>query len=102
MFGHMKCKDSYNQFLSCCYHEREVELDKMRRDVSRHNEWYWLNIYDENGEIGKQAIWKPEENMTSLWKQMAYNMFYGDSANIGKNKEERIMQKLRLEKLRQI
>ena len=27
--------------------------------------------------------------MTAYWKQMAYNMFYGDTANIGNNNEER-------------
>ena len=53
MFGHMHCKEPYTAFLNCCYHEREVELDKMRRDTQLHTEWYWLNIYDENGEIGK-------------------------------------------------
>ena len=97
MFGHMKCKKVYNEFLNCCYHEREVELDKMRRDTSLHNEWYWLNIYDENGEIGKQALWKPEESMTAMWKKMAYNMFYGDTANLGKNEEEREIKKQKLE-----
>ena len=53
MFGHQACKGHYSKFVNCCYHEREVELDKMRRDVKSHSEWYWLNIYDENGEIGK-------------------------------------------------
>ena len=100
MFGHMKCKKVYSDFLSCCYHEREVELDKMRRDISLHKEWYWLNIYDENGEIGKQELWKPEESMTGMWKKMGYNMFYGDSANIGNNKEEREIKKQKLESLR--
>ncbi len=68
--------------------------------MSLHKEWYWLNIYDENGEIGKQAQWQPEEKMTGMWRKMAYNMFYGDSANIGKNKEERELKKQKLESLR--
>ena len=63
LFGHNKCKEVYNEFVNCSYHEREVELDKLRRDTTRHTEWYWLNIYDEDGEIGKQAAWKPEQNL---------------------------------------
>ena len=31
--------------------------------------------------------------MTAMWKKMAYNMFYGDTANLGKNKEERELKK---------
>ena len=65
---HMSCKPVYDDFLNCCYHEREVELDKLRRDVSRHDEWYWLNIYDEHGEIGKQKDWRPDEKLTSMWR----------------------------------
>ena len=38
---------------------------------------YWLNIYDEEGEIGKQAKWKPEENIKGMWHEMAYNTFMG-------------------------
>ena len=53
IFGHLECNNQYTDFLNCCYHEQQVELDKMRRDPSKHTEWYWLNIYDENGEIGK-------------------------------------------------
>ena len=47
------CKSEFDSFINCCYHEQHVELDKMRRDTKIHNEWYWLNLYDENGEIGK-------------------------------------------------
>ena len=27
-------------------------MDKKRRDMDRNPEWWWQNIYDENGEIG--------------------------------------------------
>ena len=77
MFGHQACKTHYSLFVNCCYHEREVELDKMRRDVKRHTEWYWLNIYDEHGEIGAQAVWKPEESIPGMWRKIGYNMFIG-------------------------
>ena len=77
MFGHQACKTHYSKFVNCCYHEREVELDKMRRDRRRHSEWYWLNIYDEHGEIGKQAVWKPEDSLTGMWRKIAYDMFIG-------------------------
>lgn len=49
------CKKEFDAFRNCCYHEQQVELDKMRRDTKSHNEWYWLNLYDEDGETGKQA-----------------------------------------------
>jgi len=28
-------------------------MDKLRRDLSRHPEWWWRVLYDENGEIGE-------------------------------------------------
>ena len=68
MFGHYKCKRQYNAFLSCVAHEQQVELDKLRRDTKRHKEWYWLNIYDENGEIGKQAEWMPERDLKGIYQ----------------------------------
>ena len=103
MFGQRKCSEQYNAFVNCCYHEREVELDKMRRNTKQHTEWFWLNIYDENGEIGKQAEWKPEENVFGMWKQMLYHMFYGQKIKnlISVNKEEKEVQEKRLEELRQ-
>jgi len=27
-------------------------MDKLRRDTSRHPDWWWRSFYDENGEIG--------------------------------------------------
>ena len=76
MFKMFRCKPQFNEFLRCCYHEQQVELDKLRRDVKRHEEWYWLNIYDENGEIGKQAEWEPETQLTKIWGTFIYNMIY--------------------------
>ena len=73
MFGQYHCKSVYTEFLNCCYHEREVELDKMRRDTKLHTEWYWLNLYDESGEIGKQKDWKPVEGIFGVWKHMWYD-----------------------------
>ena len=32
-------------------------MDKKRRDMSRHSEWWWRELYDENGEIMDQAEW---------------------------------------------
>jgi len=31
----------------------EVELDKRRRDIITNNEWWWRELYDEDGEIGR-------------------------------------------------
>ena len=73
------CKDQFNNFINCCYHEQQVELDKMRRDTKMHDEWYWLNLYDEDGETGKQALWEPENSLTGIWGTFLYNMVYKDS-----------------------
>ena len=48
----------------------------MRRDTKKHDEWYWLVLYDESGEIGKQAEWEPEASLTGIWGTFLYNMFY--------------------------
>lgn len=48
----------------------------MRRDTKKHNEWWWLCLYDETGEVGKQAEWRPEEKLTQMWKSMLYNMVF--------------------------
>ena len=61
----------------------------MRRDVSKHTEWYWLNIYDENGEIGKQATWQPEESLFGQQKKMLYNMFFGCKVDFDKDKKKK-------------
>ena len=47
------CRKQFDDFLNCCYHEQQVELDKLRRDTKKHTEWWWLCLYDESGEIGK-------------------------------------------------
>ena len=71
-----KCKTEFNAFINCCYHEQQVELDKMRRDTQKHDEWYWLCLYDEDGEIGKQAAWEPASSLTGIWGTFLYNMIY--------------------------
>lgn len=50
-----KCPQEFALMKKCFVEEMEVEMDKRRRDVIRNNEWWWTNIYDENGEIGQQA-----------------------------------------------
>ena len=37
----------------CFDHEFEVEMDKLRRDMKINTEWWWTNLYNENGEIGQ-------------------------------------------------
>ena len=69
----------------------------MRRDTKKHNEWWWLCLYDENGEIGKQAEWKPEEKLHNMWiKQILYNMIF--KAKDSRMTEEQ--RETRLEELR--
>jgi len=48
----------------------------LRRDTRLHNEWYWLNLYDETGEIGKQAEWEPETSLSKIWGTFLYNMVF--------------------------
>ena len=75
----------------------------MRRDTKIHNEWYWLNLYDENGEIGKQAKWEPESSLTGIWGTFLYNMFYKAShqkKNEAGERETWQERKQRLEELR--
>ena len=97
MFKIWYCKKHFDDFLNCCYHEQQVELDKMRRDTKKHNEWWWLCLYDESGEIGKQAEWKPEEKLHKMWiKQILYNMIF--KAKDSKMTDEQ--RQVRLEELR--
>ena len=49
----VKCKPEYKFMRQCFNEEFEVEMDKRRRDVKRNNDWWWANIYDEDGEIGE-------------------------------------------------
>ena len=79
MWGVGKCRKEFDAFLQCCYHEQQVELDKIRRDTKLHTEWYWLNLYDEDGEIGKQATWEPETQLTKIWSTFLYNMIFKPS-----------------------
>jgi hypothetical protein len=92
-----RCKKEFNEFVNCCHWEQQVELDKMRRDLKRHTEWWWLNIYDEHGEIGKQAEWKPEENFVKMWfKNILYNYFFKPLYQITPVQKEARLEELRM------
>ena len=36
----------------CLEHEFNVEMDKLRRNMKMNTEWWWKDLYDENGEVG--------------------------------------------------
>lgn len=38
----------------CQEHEYVVEMDKRRRDMKRNPEYWWQELYNENGEVGRQ------------------------------------------------
>lgn len=38
----------------CQEHEFSVEMDKRRRDMKRNPERWWQEMYNEEGEVGKQ------------------------------------------------
>ena len=73
-------------------------MDKLRRDIKRHDEWYWLNIYDENGEIGKQAEWEPETQLTKMTTSFLYNMMF--KTDTKKSVLTKEMREARLKELR--
>lgn len=82
--------------MNCCYYEQQVELDKLRRDTKRHTEWWWLCLYDENGEIGKQAEWKPEEKLADMYvKNILYNWVF-------KPKESKLTEESRVQRLEEL
>ena len=58
-----------------------------------HSEWYWLNLYDEDGEIGKQAQWEPESSLTGIWGTFLYNMFYKATST----KQERLAERQKIQ-----
>jgi len=45
----------------------------MRRDTKRHTEWWWLCLYDENGEIGKQAEFDPDKLKGRTWLKFYFH-----------------------------
>ena len=70
----------------------------MRRDTKRHTEWWWLCLYDENGEIGKQAEFDPDKLKGRAWLKFYFHKFlYGPPRE---SKEEKEQKKKRLEELR--
>ena len=73
-------------------------MDKMRRDVKRHSEWWWLCLYDEHGEIGKQAEFDPDKLKGMVWlKFYFHNFLFGH----GKKSEQQLkIEKSRLKELR--
>jgi len=93
-----KCKDLFNAYKSWVKWETDVEVDKIRRDVKRHTEWWWLCLYDENGEIGKQAEFDPANvKKEGKFKSFLKGIFF---MNDGFTQEERIERKKRLDELR--
>ena len=93
-----KCRDLFHAFKACVKWETDVEMDKIRRDTRRHTEWWWLCMYDENGEIGKQAAFDPNELKGRSWlKFYLRNYLFGE----GKQSEEEIKRnEIRLKELR--
>lgn len=70
-----ECIEEYESMNECFLRELDIAADKIRRDMSRHPEWWWREFYDENGEIGEQAEWKDEWWGELLFKK-ASNKFY--------------------------
>lgn len=45
----------------CLEREFNVEMDKRRRDIKRNAEPWWRQFYDQDGEVGRQADMKRED-----------------------------------------
>jgi len=54
----------------CFSRELDVELDKRRRDIKRHDEWWWRVLYDESGEVADQANWDGSWFLTMKFKEL--------------------------------
>lgn len=48
------CQEEFYYVAECQEFEFYVEMDKRRRDMSRNQEKWWRELYDEQGEVGKQ------------------------------------------------
>jgi len=47
-------------------------MDKLRRNTTMNNEWWWRLLYDESGEVGEQALWKDEFWMLTRMRPYLY------------------------------
>jgi hypothetical protein len=54
------CMTDFKVMQTCMGQEFEIEADKRRRDMTRNTEWWWQNIYDEDGEVSTQALTPPD------------------------------------------
>jgi len=43
-------------------------MDRLRTNMFINTEWWWTNLYDSRGEIGKQAAWKDESRLICFLK----------------------------------
>lgn len=50
-------------------------MDKRRRDIVKNHEWWWRELYDEDGEIGYQAEFKDESWISKILKQFKQSFF---------------------------
>lgn len=51
-------------------------MDKRRRDIKRHPEWWWRCFYDENGEIGRNNQSCIVSSILFLGEQQEWNGEY--------------------------
>mmetsp|Transcript_15943 Transcript_15943/g.29192 ORF Transcript_15943/g.29192 Transcript_15943/m.29192 type:complete len:176 (+) Transcript_15943:1557-2084(+) len=66
-----ECKAEFKIMQTCMGQEYLIEIDKRRRDMTRNTEWWWQNIYDEDGEVGTQAL-TPEDTYVEKTVDFAY------------------------------
>ncbi|CAK91801.1 unnamed protein product (macronuclear) [Paramecium tetraurelia] len=71
------CQAENHDMKECLAHEFDVEMDKLRRNMKMNTEWWWKDLYDENGEVGDQAKWKDEYWLLPIlrgYKDILYSM----------------------------
>lgn len=66
------CKEEFKEMQLCMGQEFDIEIDKRRRDMTRNTEWWWQNIYDEDGEVGTQAL-TPEDTYVEKAVDFSYS-----------------------------
>lgn len=48
------CQEDFYYVAECQEREFYIEMDKKRRDMNRNHEKWWKELYNEDGEVGRQ------------------------------------------------
>lgn len=71
------CQEEFFYVAQCQEYQFYVEMDKRRRDLKRNPEKWWQDLYDQNGEVGKQKATQFGE--LGLWDSVKLTVFGQES-----------------------